>query len=44
MLDEGRIVERGNHNQLMELKGLYYEMVTQQYKDLDKIDLKGKVI
>jgi ATP-binding cassette subfamily B multidrug efflux pump len=44
MLDGGRIVERGNHNQLMELKGLYYEMVTQQYKDLDKIEVKGKVI
>ena len=46
ILDNGRIVERGNHRQLMDLKGRYYEMVRQQYKDLDKIeaDRKGKVI
>ena len=34
MLENGRIVERGNHQQLMEAKGLYYNMVKQQYKDL----------
>jgi ATP-binding cassette subfamily B protein len=44
MLEDGRIVERGNHMQLMNLKGRYYEMVRQQYKDLDNIELKGKVI
>jgi len=37
ILDNGRIVERGNHQQLMELKGRYYEMVRQQYKDMDTI-------
>jgi ATP-binding cassette subfamily B multidrug efflux pump len=47
MLEDGQIVERGNHRQLMELEGRYYEMVKQQYKDLDNmelLDLKGKVI
>ncbi|HHY83690.1 MAG TPA: ABC transporter ATP-binding protein [Clostridiales bacterium] len=37
ILDNGRIVERGNHEQLMALKGRYYEMVRQQYKDMDII-------
>jgi ATP-binding cassette subfamily B multidrug efflux pump len=47
MLEDGQIVERGNHRQLMELEGRYYEMVKQQYKDQDNmelLDLKGKVI
>ena len=26
VLDEGRIVERGNHNELMEKRGLYYNL------------------
>lgn len=30
VLDEGKIVERGNHRKLMELKGLYYYMNSQQ--------------
>lgn len=38
MLENGRIVERGNHQQLMEAKGLYYNMVKQQYKDFDNIN------
>ncbi|MGI6537158.1 MAG: ABC transporter ATP-binding protein [Caldicoprobacterales bacterium] len=38
ILDGGRIVERGNHEELMALKGRYYEMVKQQYKDLDTLD------
>ena len=38
MLEEGQIVERGNHEQLMNRKGRYYEMVRQQYHDLDKLE------
>lgn len=38
MLENGRIVERGNHQELMSQGGLYYEMVNQQYKDLDNLD------
>ena len=38
ILEDGRIVERGNHHQLMDLGGLYHDMVKQQYKDLDTLD------
>ncbi|RHR32441.1 ABC transporter ATP-binding protein [Clostridium sp. AF19-22AC] len=30
VIDQGRIVERGTHNQLMEIKGIYYEMYSKQ--------------
>jgi len=30
MLDEGRIIERGNHNSLLEQKGKYYELYQKQ--------------
>ncbi|HUS47355.1 MAG TPA: ABC transporter ATP-binding protein [Phycisphaerae bacterium] len=32
VIDDGRIVEQGNHEQLMALKGLYYKLVTIQTK------------
>lgn len=38
VLDQGRIAERGNHQQLLAQRGRYYEMVHQQYKDLDWMD------
>jgi ATP-binding cassette subfamily B multidrug efflux pump len=38
ILENGRIVERGNHQELMDLGGLYYDMVNQQYKDLENLD------
>jgi ABC-type multidrug transport system fused ATPase/permease subunit len=43
-LEEGRIVERGDHDSLMAQRGRYYEMVRQQYKDLDSPEFKGQVI
>ena len=30
LMEEGRIVERGNHEQLMQAQGIYYEMVQRQ--------------
>ena len=30
VLDEGRIVEEGKHNELIKLKGKYYELVKEQ--------------
>lgn len=30
VLDHGRICEKGNHNELMALKGRYYNLVVQQ--------------
>ena len=35
VLDEGSIIEEGNHDQLMALKGLYYEMVERQIHEED---------
>ncbi len=33
VLKDGAIAERGNHKSLLEQKGLYYQMVQDQYKD-----------
>ncbi|MDD4796608.1 MAG: ABC transporter ATP-binding protein [Eubacteriales bacterium] len=33
VLDEGRIAERGNHNDLLAKKGIYYRMYLDQYRD-----------
>jgi ATP-binding cassette subfamily B protein len=33
VVDEGRIVERGTHRQLMELGGLYADLYTTQFAD-----------
>ncbi|GHU76143.1 multidrug ABC transporter ATP-binding protein [Clostridia bacterium] len=41
VLDDGRIVERGKHKDLLALKGLYYQMFMDQVKDfvdLDKVE------
>jgi ATP-binding cassette subfamily B protein len=32
VIDDGQIVERGNHEELMQGKGFYYRMVQSQYK------------
>ena len=44
VLDKGCIMERGSHSQLMCIKGRYYEMVRQQYKDLDDAEFRRQVI
>ena len=38
---EGRIAERGTHQQLLDMKGIYYGMVQDQYRDFDQF-AKGK--
>jgi ABC-type multidrug transport system fused ATPase/permease subunit len=35
VLDEGKIVEVGNHAELMEKKGVFYKLV-QTYQDISK--------
>ncbi len=33
-VDEGRIVEEGNHRELMQRKGMYYRLYKKQFKDI----------
>jgi ABC-type multidrug transport system fused ATPase/permease subunit len=35
-MEEGRIVERGTHDQLMEARGVYYGMVLRQMQSHDE--------
>ena len=39
VLDQGRIIETGNHEELLEVKGAYYNLVKNQL-ELDKLDAK----
>ena len=36
VIDDGRIVEKGNHGELMEKQGVYYNMYNNQYKNLEE--------
>ncbi len=41
VLDDGQIIEKGNHNELMEKKGYYYTVFLHQYGEFDKMVKKG---
>ena len=43
VLDDGRIVERGTHNELLKQKGIYYGMVRDQYRDFEKLAAGGEL-
>lgn len=39
-LDKGRVVERGKHEELLKLKGRYYEVFSEQFKDFEDITVE----
>jgi ABC-type multidrug transport system fused ATPase/permease subunit len=41
LMEEGRIIERGSHEQLMEARGAYYSMVLRQ---MDASQDKGEAV
>lgn len=41
-LDKGKIIERGKHDELLKLKGRYYEVFAEQFKDFE--DLTQEVV
>ena len=41
VLDDGRIVERGTHAELVKQRGIYYGMVRDQYRDFEKLTAGG---
>ena len=36
VIKDGELIERGNHKELLELGGFYYDLYTTQFKDLEK--------
>ncbi len=38
VMDQGRIVERGNHDELMETKGKYYQLYTGAFETADEME------
>jgi len=44
VMENGRIAERGTHKQLLEQHGIYWQMVQDQYRDLDSIRGKGVTV
>ncbi|HZJ82467.1 MAG TPA: ABC transporter ATP-binding protein, partial [Clostridia bacterium] len=44
LMDKGRIIERGTHNELLRQQGEYYEIYRQQYKDFEGFTEDRQVI
>lgn len=40
-LENGKIIEQGTHNELLAMKGKYYNIFVQQYKDIYSIQKEG---
>ena len=43
ILEKGEIKEQGNHNELLEKQGLYYELWKEQLPDIEKVEVKEVV-
>lgn len=43
LMDKGRIIERGNHQSLLDKKGEYYQIYIQQYKDFEGL-IEGRQV
>lgn len=41
VMENGRIAERGTHKELLEKHGIYWQMVQDQYRDLDSVIGRG---
>lgn len=41
-IEDGSIIEKGNHTELLNMKGKYYEIYCQQFKDFE--DLEGEAV
>jgi len=39
VINEGKIIERGNHSTLYELKGFYYNLYTSQFKRINEVEI-----
>ena len=44
VLENNTIAERGTHDSLMKLEGIYYQMYMDQYRDFEEINKQGQVI
>ena len=43
-IEEGRVVEKGTHEQLLQRKGKYYEVYCEQFKDFDILEANEEVV
>lgn len=43
-VEDGKIVERGTHEQLLQRKGKYYQIYSEQFKDFDTIETNEEVV
>ena len=43
VLNKGKIIEQGKHNELLSKKGYYYNVFVNQFGDFDKIFDKGVI-
>jgi ATP-binding cassette subfamily B protein len=43
-VEDGKVVERGTHEQLLQRKGKYYEIYCEQFKDFDSLEESEEVV